>query len=119
MRSSTAGATVVNDTSGLRDPELAAVVAEHVATVVITHSLAGPRQHFPQPQYADVVAEVKRFLADRVEYAVGQGVAGRKVALPHVHAEFAAGPQHVAPRKALAVETTARGIFPFRLGGKA
>ena len=80
-----AGATVVNDTTGLRDPDLAAVVAEHGATVVITHSLAEPRQHFPRPQYDDVVADVKRFLADRVDYAVGQGVAESRIVLDPGH----------------------------------
>ena len=80
-----AGASVVNDTSGLRDPDLAAVVAEHGGTVVITHSLAKPRQHFPRPQYGDVVAEVKRFLADQIEYAVGQGVAENRIVLDPGH----------------------------------
>jgi dihydropteroate synthase len=80
-----AGASVVNDTTGLRDPDLAAVVAEHGATIVITHSLAEPRQHFPRPQYADVVADVKRFLADRVDYAVGQGVAESRIVLDPGH----------------------------------
>jgi dihydropteroate synthase len=80
-----AGASVVNDTSGLRDPDLAAVVAEHDATVVITHSLAQPRQHYPRPQYDDVVAEVKSFLADRVQYAVGQGVAENRIVLDPGH----------------------------------
>jgi dihydropteroate synthase len=80
-----AGATVVNDTTGLRDPELASVVAEHGATVVITHSLAEPRQHLPRPQYTDVVDEVRRFLADRVEYAVGQGVSENRIVLDPGH----------------------------------
>ena len=80
-----AAASVVNDTSGLRDPDLAPVVAEHGATIVITHSLAGPRRHFPRPQYTDVAAEVKRFLADRVEYAVGQGVDESKIVLDPGH----------------------------------
>jgi dihydropteroate synthase len=52
---------------------------------VITHSLAGPRRHFPRPQYADVVTEVKRFLAERVEYAVGQGVIESKIVLDPGH----------------------------------
>ena len=80
-----AGASVVNDTSGLRDPDLAAVVVTQAATVVITHSLAEPRHHFPRPEYADVVAEVKRFLADRVEFAVGQGVGEEKIILDPGH----------------------------------
>ena len=44
-----AGAAVINDTTGLRDPELAAVVAARGATIVITHSLAAPRQHVRRP----------------------------------------------------------------------
>ena len=67
---------MINDTTGLRDPELAAVVAERGATVVITHSLAAPRQHLRRPTYDDVVAEVKAFLAGRVAAAVDQGIAG-------------------------------------------
>jgi len=45
-----AGAAVVNDTSGLHDPELAEVVAASAATLVITHSRAVPRRHFRRPQ---------------------------------------------------------------------
>jgi dihydropteroate synthase len=73
-RSLAAGAAVINDTTGLRDPELAEVVAASAATMVITHSLAQPRQHFPRPQYADIADEVKRFLINRVERAVDHGV---------------------------------------------
>ena len=55
-----AGAAVVNDTSGLHDPQLAEVVAGSAATLVITHSRATPRQHLRRPQYDDVVANVRR-----------------------------------------------------------
>ena len=56
-----AGALVVNDTTGLRDPELADVVAAAGAAVVITHSLAPPRTHLRRPHYDDVVDEVLGF----------------------------------------------------------
>lgn len=69
-----AGASVVNDTSGLRDPEIAELVAESGATLVITHSLARPREHFRRPAYDDVVSEVREFLVRRVELAVSLGV---------------------------------------------
>src|SRR4029079_19587507 len=36
-RSVAAGAAVINDTTGLRDPDLVAVIAETGASVVITH----------------------------------------------------------------------------------
>jgi dihydropteroate synthase len=69
-----AGASVVNDTSGLRDPEMAAAVAGTDAALVITHSLAAPRTRHPRPTYGDVVAEVRAFLAQRVAQALELGV---------------------------------------------
>ena len=80
-----AGAAVVNDTTGLRDPELAAVVAARGATIVITHSLAAPRQHVRRPDYGDVVDEVRAFLADRVAYAVSQGIGENRIVLDPGH----------------------------------
>jgi dihydropteroate synthase len=80
-----AGAAVINDTTGLRDPELAAVVAARGATVVITHSLAAPRQHVRRPTYGDVVAEVREFLAERAAYAVSQGIAEDRIVLDPGH----------------------------------
>ena len=80
-----AGAAVINDTTGLRDPELAAVVAARGATVVITHSLAAPRQHLRRPEYGDVVAEVRAFLAERTAYAVSQGIPESRIVLDPGH----------------------------------
>jgi len=84
-RSLAAGAAVINDTSGLRDPDLVAVIAETGASVVITHSLAPPRQHLRRPQYDDVVAEVKAFLAERIETAVRGGVPESKIIIDPGH----------------------------------
>ena len=80
-----AGALVVNDTTGLRDPELVDVVAATGAAVVITHSLAAPRTHLHRPRYDDVVAEVKAFLADRVQVACDAGVAEDRIVLDPGH----------------------------------
>src|SRR5690606_36974403 len=57
-----AGASIVNDTTGLRDPGMADVIAAGGASVVIAHSLAAPRMPHPNPVYGDVVAEVAGFL---------------------------------------------------------
>jgi dihydropteroate synthase len=70
-----AGASVINDTSGLRDPSMAAVVAGSDAMLVLTHSLAPARSAPPRAHYADVTAEVVRFLRNRIEHAVAAGVA--------------------------------------------
>lgn len=73
-RSIAAGATVINDTTGLSDPDLAGVVAESGASLVLVHSRAKPRTQFARPQYDDVASEVRDFLASRVERARAAGV---------------------------------------------
>ena len=69
-----AGAGVINDTSGLYDPDMAAVLTASDATLVLTHSLAPPRSEPPNPRYDDVTAEVVAFLRDRVARAVAAGI---------------------------------------------
>jgi dihydropteroate synthase len=69
-----AGASVINDTSGLHDPGMAAVLADSRAMLVITHSLAPPRSVPPRARYGDVTAEVAAFLRNRIERAVAAGV---------------------------------------------
>jgi dihydropteroate synthase len=67
-----AGADVINDTTGLADPDLAGVVADAGAHLVITHSLASPRTVYPRPTYQDVAAEV----VDRLWSVVAKAVTG-------------------------------------------
>jgi dihydropteroate synthase len=69
-----AGAGVINDTSGLHDPDMAAVLAGSDAMLVLTHSLAPPRSEPPRARYADVVAEVAVFLRERIARAVAAGI---------------------------------------------
>lgn len=80
-----AGAHVINDTTGLHEPELADVVAASEATLVITHSRAEPRQWFPRPQYDDVVADVAAFLEERTALAVAHGVPEERIVLDPGH----------------------------------
>ncbi|GII77488.1 dihydropteroate synthase [Sphaerisporangium rufum] len=80
-----AGADVVNDTNGLRDPGLAGVIADAGAHVVITHSLGGPRQAVRRPGYDDVVAEVARFLRERVAHALDAGIAAERIIIDPGH----------------------------------
>jgi dihydropteroate synthase len=75
-----AGAEVVNDVTALRgDPDLAALCAERGATVVLMHMLGEPRTMQDDPRYGDVVAEVKAFLAERLEAAAAAGIAEERV----------------------------------------
>lgn len=81
-----AGAHVVNDTTGLHDPALADLVAAHPHTqLIVTHSLARPRTHYPKPQYADVAGEIAAFLRSRVEVALSRGVRPEQIVIDPGH----------------------------------
>lgn len=77
-----AGAVIVNDVSGLRDPELADVCAETGAGLVLMHTRVAPKQKLLDPDfYDDVAADVHRFLAERMELAVARGVDPEQIML--------------------------------------
>lgn len=80
-----AGAAVVNDTSGLGDPDMAAVVADSDAYVVITHSVGPPRVEKPAARFDDVVREVREFLAERIARAVDAGVPRERIIIDPGH----------------------------------
>src|SRR6202008_4003201 len=70
-----AGASIVNDVSGLRDPELADVCAGSGAALVVMHTRAAPRQRMQDPDlYGDIVEEVLSFLRGRMQLALDAGV---------------------------------------------
>jgi dihydropteroate synthase len=70
-----AGALIVNDVTAFkRDPEMAGLCAERGVGVVLMHMPGNPRTMQDDPRYEDVVDDVKGFLAERMEFAVGQGV---------------------------------------------
>ena len=72
-----AGARIVNDVSGLRHPELADVCAESGAGLVIMHNRSAPKQRLTESDlYGDdgPVADVLRFLAERMSQAEDRGV---------------------------------------------
>ncbi len=68
-----AGAVVGNDISGFGDPDYLPVSAAAGATVVATHIRLAPRVPDPEPQYDDVLATVRAFLADRAQRAQAAG----------------------------------------------
>jgi dihydropteroate synthase len=69
-----AGAVIVNDPSGLSDPDLGAVCARERAALVVTHTRARPKQKLRDPRYADIVEDVKRFLHGRLRQAQSLGI---------------------------------------------
>ena len=76
-----AGACLVNDVTAGRDPAMLEAVAEHGAGIVLMHMRGEPRTMQRETAYADVVAEVHEFLADRAAAAVTAGIAPDRVML--------------------------------------
>jgi dihydropteroate synthase len=69
------GADMINDISALRfDPEMIVLAKETDVPVIIMHMLGTPTDMQVNPVYDDVVAEIKRFFAERLEWAEKKGV---------------------------------------------
>jgi len=69
-----AGAAMINDVSGLRDPLIADACAAKGASLVIMHTRAEPK-HKEFPGYDDPVADVVAFLRERIALAAERGLA--------------------------------------------
>lgn len=70
-----AGASLVNDISGLRyEPDLAGVVARHRAVIVLMHTRGRSRDMYKEAVYHDVVDEVLDELRESVAFATGAGI---------------------------------------------
>lgn len=80
-----AGAAVINDTSGLSDPDMAGVIAKGRAHLVVCHSVGLPRQERPAAHFDDVVGEVRSFLVDRIALAEAAGVPRNKMIIDPGH----------------------------------
>jgi dihydropteroate synthase len=77
-----AGAAMVNDVSGLRDPALADVCARTGAALVVMHTRVAPKGTLLDPgAYDDVVADVVGFLTERVALARSRGVGEWQIVL--------------------------------------
>ncbi len=75
-----AGASIVNDISGLRlDPLMASTVADTGASLVVMHMRANPTEMQNNTDYDDLVGEVYALLSESVDLAVQAGVAREKI----------------------------------------
>ena len=60
-----AGADLINDISGLRDPEMIDLCASTECGIVVMHMQGTPRTMQKAPRYSNVVSEVKEFFKER------------------------------------------------------
>ena len=74
-----AGAAIINDVTALRRPGALAVAAALGVPVCLMHMQGEPRTMQAAPSYGDVVGEVRRFLADRVEACAAAGIGRERI----------------------------------------
>jgi dihydropteroate synthase len=75
-----AGASIVNDISGLRfSPDMAQVVADCGAAVVIMHIKGTPRDMQVNPVYRDVVGEIMDHLEESAGIALKAGIVRERI----------------------------------------
>jgi len=61
------GAAMINDISGLSDPEMVRLAADYNAPVVIMHMKGNPQTMQKRPAYKDVVDDIVRFFKERIK----------------------------------------------------
>lgn len=69
-----AGAHLINDVTGLRNPEMVRVCAEAGAPACVMHMQGEPRTMQDRPHYEDVVAEVYGYLRDQAAHVLAAGL---------------------------------------------
>ena len=76
-----AGATILNDVAGLRDPAMVEVAARSGAGVVVMHMRGDPRSMQLNPTYGDVVGEVSDYFTERIQTLTDAGIARSAIVL--------------------------------------
>ena len=76
-----AGAGLINDVYALRQPGALEAARDSGAAVCLMHMQGEPRSMQDYPQYQDVLAEVRDFLALRLQACVAAGIPDQRVAL--------------------------------------
>jgi len=69
-----AGVAMVNDVTGLRDPQMAPVVAEAGAALTIMHMKGEPDTMASEAHYVDLIGEVRAYLVERAAVARAAGI---------------------------------------------
>ena len=76
-----AGASIINDISGFTDPDMVDAVKGSDVGLVVMHMKGDPSTMQDDPQYEDVVFEVRDFLAERAQALQDAGIAHDRICL--------------------------------------
>lgn len=69
-----AGAAIINDVSGFRDPAMIEIAAKYQAGIIVMHMQGTPATMQKNPHYEDVMHEVGEFFAERIAALVSAGL---------------------------------------------
>ena len=79
-RAMDAGASIVNDISGLRfDPEMPELVSRYKVPVVVMHIKGTPKNMQANPVYEALIPEIMDYLRESIRLAVESGIAEDKI----------------------------------------
>lgn len=73
------GAVIINDISGLRNPQMSKLAAKYKAAVVIMHMAGVPRTMQQKLHYKSVIGDIISYLNSAVDRAVNTGVLREKI----------------------------------------
>ncbi len=73
------GVSIINDITGLRTPEMVAIIAEYDAGVVIMHMRGSPEDMQENLHYDDCVGEIKQFLEQGIQTAESAGISSDRI----------------------------------------
>lgn len=76
-----AGASIVNDVSGFRDPEMVNVACDSDVGLVVMHMQGEPSTMQDDPRYDDVVSEVCEYLGARARELCEAGISRKRICL--------------------------------------
>ena len=68
------GASLINDVSGLRDPNMASVIAQANCPIVIMHMQGEPKTMQNRPNYHNILEEITLFFQEKIDYASQLGI---------------------------------------------
>ncbi len=75
-----AGASIINDISSLRfDPKMVDVAVDYGVPVILMHMLGNPKTMQIEPEYDDLITEIKAFLEDAIDRAENRGISRSKI----------------------------------------
>ncbi|WP_428898074.1 dihydropteroate synthase [Parelusimicrobium proximum] len=81
LKTLSAGADIINDVTGLRDPDMTRVIADHGAGVVIMHMRGTPSTMDSLTDYEDILLEIKEYFEERIEICLKAGVKKENIIL--------------------------------------